>query len=144
MSQKTTGLVAVALFMSAVLFGIAPLRLTAHGASNDQTMSVQFTGPSDIPLEIANAVAISTPSGLQSFRYDLVNRGDARLLALHITWRLHFANGSAPRTDERMDFAFDFGGKLLPGSSESLGVGPVKGTSPVHDFVKTVGSSTVN
>jgi hypothetical protein len=120
-------LVAVALFMSAWLFGIE-LPLTAREASDGQTISVQFNGPSDIPLEIANAVAISAPSGLQSLKYDLVNRGDTRLLAVQITWRLHFANGSAPRTDERMDFAFGFEDKLLPGSSESMEVGSFEGT----------------
>jgi len=127
MLQKTRRLAAVALFTSAVLFGIA-LPLTVRGASNGQRVSVQFTGTSDIPLEIANAVAISTSSGLQSLRYELVNRGDARLLAVQITWTLHSANGTARRIENRIDFAFDFGGKLVPGSSESMKVGSFAGT----------------
>lgn len=134
MLQKTTRLLAVALFMSAVLFGIALPRL-ARGASNGQTISIQFHGSSDIPLEIANAEAISTSSGLQSLRYNLVNRGDARLLAVQITWISHFANGKGPRIEERSDFAFDFGGKLVPGSAESMEVGlPFEGSgNPIQN-----------
>lgn len=127
MSQKTTGLMAATILMSAVLFGIAP---PARGAGNGETISIRFNGPSEIPLEIRNAEAISTSSGLESLRYNLVNRADARLLAVQITWTAHFANDKGPRIEDRSDFAFDFGLKLAPGSSESMEVGlPFEGNS---------------
>lgn len=94
MSAQTSALIAVRLplMILALLFGSWDLpRLAARSA--DDTVSVEINTQSHIPLKIANAAAISTPSGLQSLRYTLVNQADQRLLAVEITWTLHFANG---------------------------------------------------
>jgi hypothetical protein len=93
----------------------------AQSAADSQTISVDINRQSDIPLEIKNAAATSTPSGLQGLRYTLVNTGDHRLLAVEITWELHFADGVTRPAVDRADYAFST--NIAPGASDNMEMG---------------------
>lgn len=134
MSRKKTLLIAFTVLTFAGLVGVSLPRLKTHRvqAATEQTVNVQLNATPDIPLEIENPIAVSTPSGLKGLTYTLVNRGDQRLLAVEITWKLHFANGKTYNIVDRADYAFGFDNDVGPGNSQKMEVGSFGATK--HPF----------
>ena len=135
MSRKKTALIAFAVLTFAVLVAVLSPRLMTHRvqAATGQTVSVLLNNTPDIPLEIANPIGVSLPAGLKGLTYSLVNRGEQRLLAAEITWKLHFANGVTHTVVDREDYAFS--SDIAPGASDNMEMGSYVGTrhpSPVQ------------
>jgi hypothetical protein len=135
MSPRRTALIAFAVLTFAALVAVSLPRLKTHWvqAATVQTVSVLLNNTPDIPLEIENPTAVSIPSGLKGLTYTLVNRGDQRLLAVEITWKLHFANGVTHNIVSRADYAFST--DIAPGASDNREEGSFVGTrhpSPVQ------------
>jgi hypothetical protein len=111
-----------------------------QSAADSQTISVEINPQSDIPLEITNAAATSTPSGMQGLRYTLVNRGERRLLAVEITWKLHLANGGTPTVADRADYAFST--DIAAGASDNMEEGSYVGTRNTSRVQSVTGEIT--
>jgi hypothetical protein len=108
MSRQKPALLAITVLLFAALVAVSLPRLRTHRvqAATERTLNVLVNNTPEIPLEIENPVAVSMPSGLKSFTYELVNRGDQRPLAVEVTWKLHFAGGYTQTVVDRADYAF--------------------------------------
>lgn len=123
MSRRKVALIALVVLTFAALSTVLFPRLKTHRvqAATEQPVSVLLTSTPDIPLEIAHPRAASLPTGLKDLSYSVVNRGDQRLLAVEITWELHFANGVTHPAVDRADYAFS--PDIAPGASDNMEMG---------------------
>lgn len=105
MLRRKIALIALVVFTFATLLAVLSPRLKAHRvqAATEQAVNVLVNNTPEIRLEIANPVAVSLPAGLKGLTYSLTNRGDQRLLAAEITWKLHFASGVTHPVIDRAD-----------------------------------------
>lgn len=137
MSLRKIALIAFVVLTFAGLVAVLFPRLKTDRvqAATEQRVNVLLNSTPDIPLEIANPMALSLPAGLKGLTYSLVNRGDQRLLAVEITWKLHFANGGTHPAVDRADYAFSTHIALAPGASDNMEIGSYVATkhpSPVQ------------
>jgi hypothetical protein len=135
MSRSKITLIAFVVLTFAALAAVSSPRLKTHRvqAATEQTVNVLVNNTPDIPLEIANPIAVSLPAGLEGLTYSLVNRGNQRLLAVEITWKLHFASGLTHPAVDRADYAFS--NDIAPGASDNMELGSyvlTRNPSPVQ------------
>jgi len=123
MSRKRTALIPFAMLAFAAVGAVSFPGLRTHRvqAATEQAVSVLINNTPEIPLEIAHPRAVSLPAGLKGLTYSLVNRGDQRLLAVEVTWELHFENGVTRPAVDRADYAFS--ADIAPGASDNMEMG---------------------
>jgi hypothetical protein len=123
MAGRKIALIAFVVLTFAALVATLSPQLKTHRvqAATEQRVNVLLNNTPDIPVEIANPIAVSLPGGLKDLTYSLVNRGSQRLLAVEVTWELRFENGVTTPVVDREDYAF--GSDLAPGASDDMEVG---------------------